>query len=467
MFFTRIFNCLNINALCTFMLWTTCIVIAPAQVLLTVENTQKIPDHTDSSYEPLMIYIPVSGIPTKINQQFGLEKVIVTVKHPFISDIKMDLIAPDSTNVWISNRNGRDGKDYLNAEFSQTGFNGLISRANPPFEGEYVPDGLFENFNNGQNPNGIWTLRIQDLKKGTIGTFEKVTLVFSDNPAKEHFTQCTAKTPMGCACPENKTKCELLPDITVLEQSTAKNMWEHPFDPVKGYGMLQFEVSTVNIGTGPLEIVGRGAWYCGKDTVNNSSEKCPDGTFPRQIIKQNIYKLENGAISMRQRDAGKIAFDNKPGHNHFHADDYAHYHLLEKMEGKSDPHDWKVIGEAEKASFCAWDMQFCSSRLNNCQDGKGGFLNERNMLNYGAGGYKTCDDPDRQGISVGGIDWYGLNYDGQMIRIPPNTYDGLYYLMIEIDPYHRFEESNLENNTILIPVHLKMQTERPKAKKGK
>jgi subtilisin-like proprotein convertase family protein len=467
MFFKNKHNLFKINTLCAFLLSMSIGFHAQAQVLLTVEKTQKIPDHTELDYEALMIYIPVSGIPDKINGKFGLEKVILTVKHPYISDIKIDLISPDSTNVWISNRNGRNGQDYLNAEFSQTGFNGLISRAKPPFEGEYVPDGLLENFNNGQNPNGIWSLRIQDLKKEDMGTFEKVTLIFSENPAASHFTRCTPNTPLGCGCPNNKTKCELLPDITVLEESTAKNMWEHPFDPAKGYGMLQFEVSTVNIGSGPLEIVGRGAWYCGKDTVNDSSKPCKDGSFPRQIIKQNIYNLDKGVISMRQRDAGKIAFDNKPGHNHFHADDYAHYHLLEKIEGKKDPHDWKVIGEAEKASFCAWDMQFCSSRLNNCQDGKGGFLTERNMLNYGAGGYKTCDDPDRQGISVGGIDWYGLNYEGQMIRIPPNTYDGLYYLMIEIDPYHRFEESNIENNTILIPVTLKAQKERPKSKKGK
>jgi subtilisin-like proprotein convertase family protein len=447
-----------------FLQLTLSVNFAFGQILFTVSNTQPIPDYTETNYYPLEVYIPVSGLPDKLNAQFGLEKVVISLKHPFISDVKIDLTAPDNTNIWITNRNGRDGQDYQNAGFSQTGFNGRISRAKPPFNGEYVPDGLLENLNNGQNPNGIWMLRVQDLKPADIGNFEQVSLIFSEEPASSNFSQCTPQTPMGCACPNNQPKCELLPDITVLEQSTAGNLWEHPFNAEKGHGILQFEVSTVNIGTGPLEIAGRGSWLCGNDTVKSSSERCPDGSYPRQIVKQNIYTLKNGVISMRQREAGKIAFDNRPGHNHFHADDYAHYHLLKKIDGK-DPHDWQVIGEAEKASFCAWDMQFCSSRLGNCPDGKGSFYTEKTLLNYGAGGYKSCDDPEKQGISVGGIDWYGLNYDGQMIRIPPNTYDGLYYLMIEIDPYRRFEEANIENNTILIPVYLKMQTERPKGKK--
>jgi len=74
-----------------------------------------------------------------------------------------------------------------------------------------------------------------------------------------------------------------------------------------------------------------------------------------------------------------------------------------------------------------------------------------NLPNYGLGEFTSCNS-DFQGISVGGIDYYGMNYEGQSIDLPADIKPGKYYLYIEVDPLNLFIERNEKNNSLLIPV---------------
>lgn len=416
-------------------------------------------EHNDR-YEPLILSIPISGLPSVIDTSFGLEKLGLSIKHARISDIKIELFSPDGTLVWISNRNGKNGQDYRNATFSQRGFDGPISSAEPPFSGEYQPDGNLASINNGQNPNGNWTLKIHDLGHDTEGVFEKVSFRFSHTPARLKASPCSLSNPQSCKC--SRSDGRLLPDLVVSEMGTANNLWEIAYDTTKKQGMLMFEVRVMNLGEGPLELVGTDTWLCGQDTVPSRYVHCMEGDetndsiYPRQIFLQNIYTLKNGRLTKTSRTAGTMAYDGHPGHDHFHADYYARFSFIKPSDTEPDTSKWEVVGTARKASFCLWDMQFCDSDNRKC-DFKGQIFNENNLANYGFGTYRSCDDPSRQGISVGGIDWYGLHYDGQNLRLPSNVRNGLYYLKIEIDPFNFYEESDETNNTLFLPVILRMQ----------
>lgn len=459
---------LTICALCIFIFTNV-----KAQILITLDSKIPIPDHAAYSddrdkdlsnvifYQPLVVPIHVEGLPGALNAGFGLEKVTISIQHNRISDLKVELVSPDGTLVWLTNRNGKNGHDYANTRFSQTGFRGPISSAETPFDGDYQPDGNLANVNNGQNPNGVWLLKVHDLAENTEGVFEKIVLRFGEQPALLKVSPCSVDNPLGCC--SSRADGRMLPDLVVSENGTSANVWEVAYDEKKGYGMLMFEVRAMNLGEGPLELEGTDTWLCGTDTVKSRHFLCKtnslmsDSTYPRQIFKQNIFKLQNGNLEKTSRFAGTMAYDAHPGHDHFHADYYAHFSFLKPDErNPNDTTRWQLVGKSRKASFCLWDMQFCDEENGKC-DYNSQIYSEKNLPNYGFGNYQTCDDPHRQGISVGGIDWYGLHYDGQNLRLPKGTANGLYLLKIELDPYNFYEEADETNNVLILPVFLRLQ----------
>ena len=81
----------------------------------------------------------------------------------------------------------------------------------------------------------------------------------------------------------------------------------------------------------------------------------------------------------------------------------------------------------------------------------------KNIPNYGLGGkYNACNEA-LQGLSVGGIDYYGENYEGQDITLPKGLKNGTYYLRLKVDPNNNYKESNETNNIIIIPIQLSKQ----------
>lgn len=461
---------------CQLILCVLCIFIfttIKAQMLITLEAQIPIPDHPvydddresdadhDVFYQPLVVPIHVEGLPNALNATFGLEQITLSIRHKRVSDLKVELVSPDGTLVWVTNRNGKNGHDYPNTRFSQFGFRGAISNAEPPFDGDYQPDGNLANVNNGQNPNGVWQLKIHDLAANTEGVFEKIILRFGEQPALLKASPCTLDNPLGCC--SSRADGRMLPDLVVSQNGTGANVWEIGYDATKGFGLLMFEVRAMNLGEGPLELEGTDTWLCGQDTVKSRRILCKtgnsthDSTYPRQIFKQNIFQLKDGHIEKTSRFAGTMAYDAHPGHDHFHADYYARFSFLKPDDrNPNDTARWQLVGKSRKASFCLWDMQFCDDENGKC-DYNNQIFSEKNLPNYGFGNYQTCDDPHRQGISVGGIDWYGLHYDGQNLRLPKGTTNGLYFLKIEIDPYNFYEEADESNNVLILPIFLRLQ----------
>lgn len=139
-----------------------------------------IPDDGTPAFFPLTI----SGLsPAVLDTSFGLETVCINLTHTWDADLVISLIAPDGTEVMLSANHGGDGDDYLSTCFNNNApipvYNG-----SPPFTGVFVPDGSLSQINNGQDPNGVWTLHITDTYAfADAGVLLDWSVEFGNDPA--------------------------------------------------------------------------------------------------------------------------------------------------------------------------------------------------------------------------------------------------------------------------------------------
>jgi subtilisin-like proprotein convertase family protein len=99
-----------------------------------------------------------------------------------LADLTIELVAPDGTVKLLVGGIG-GGEDNL----VNTCFNTLaaanIATGSAPFTGTYAPMGQMGAVNNGQNPNGIWKLRVTDGYGADEGAVQNWSLTFGANPA--------------------------------------------------------------------------------------------------------------------------------------------------------------------------------------------------------------------------------------------------------------------------------------------
>lgn len=138
----------------------------------------------------------VFGLPAAIDTaNFGLETVCINITHSNDQDLEVSLVAPDGTIVLLTSGNGGSGNNYTGTCFNSNAVNNIASGM-APFTGTYKPQGTLGLVNNGQNPYGVWKLRIKD-KQAFIGTGSLVnwTLTFGNAPAS-YFTFSSSDLPI-------------------------------------------------------------------------------------------------------------------------------------------------------------------------------------------------------------------------------------------------------------------------------
>lgn len=138
---------------------------------------------------------------------------VVGVAHPWVGDLKFDLISPSGTVVRLANRAGGDGSnnggniahvlfsDNSTALFEDT------TADQAPFSGDYSPVGALENYF-GEEPNGTWQLRVTDVEPLDQGVLYgwSVTVVTRDqgvpnSPPSVAFTTPPATAAVSTADP--------------------------------------------------------------------------------------------------------------------------------------------------------------------------------------------------------------------------------------------------------------------------
>ncbi len=274
--------------------------------------------------------------------------------------------------------------------------------------------------------------------------------------------QCSVANPAGCSCPTpGQTNCMLLPDITAGKRtlnSTAGWAEYNQAAAAPNKGLLRLDVSTPNIGWGPVETIPTNNYLCGTDTLFNfvppSGFLCPDGSYPKRLIKQRVYQKAGNSIQFNDRDAGWMIYH--PSHGHIHIEGWGLYTLRLADASIADTLQWPVVNSGVKVSFCLIDLTTCSGALGDCKDANGNTLTNSSFPNYGLGGGYGCNNV-KQGISVGKVDIYGRHLDESFVKIPYEACNGSYYVMIQVDPDNHFLEMRDDNNWLAAQIPITKQ----------
>ncbi len=86
--------------------------------------------------------------------------VRLDIDHTYTSDLTIGLFAPSGKGVILIDRRGGDGNNIKNTRFDDSA-DFPISMVQAPFNGNFKPEGNLSKFD-GENANGIWSLRIID-----------------------------------------------------------------------------------------------------------------------------------------------------------------------------------------------------------------------------------------------------------------------------------------------------------------
>ncbi|MBL8187992.1 MAG: proprotein convertase P-domain-containing protein [Acidobacteria bacterium] len=139
--------------------------------------------------------ITISGSPTRIvNLDLG-----IFITHTYNADLNITLTSPAGTMTTISTGNGDDNDNVFNG----TGWGDVFGTpvtdfvfTNNVVAFALVPEGATSAFR-GENPNGTWTLTINDDAEGDVGTLNRW--------AMEFLTSDGCQQTCAITCPANQT----------------------------------------------------------------------------------------------------------------------------------------------------------------------------------------------------------------------------------------------------------------------
>jgi subtilisin-like proprotein convertase family protein len=136
-----------------------------------------------NDFQTLEIPISVNLSQTSIDTVgFGLETVCINLTHTYLADLTIEIKAPDgTTRTLISNIGGGDD-NLVNTCFNLDAAT-QVQLGSAPFSGTFIPMGEMGAVNNGQNPNGIWKIRVRDDFGADVGNVLNCSITFGSNPA--------------------------------------------------------------------------------------------------------------------------------------------------------------------------------------------------------------------------------------------------------------------------------------------
>lgn len=296
-------------------------------------------------------------------------------------------------------------------------------------------------------------------------------------------SQCTTTNATSCVCADGTQNCLLLPDITASWKGISNGGWtEYPQTNAgtsqnsqgPDNGRIRVTGSTPNIGHGSFTVRGvdangKRAFICGNDTIFNvpatGEFTCPNGTQnPKQLLLQRVYKKDSTQMNYVDTWTGSMAYH--PSHGHNHVNDWA-VMTLRIPTSNPNPLSWPIVGDGAKIGFCLMDYGQCgttagSTYYGHCRDTNTVYNQGQTLLNNAfpnwnlGGGNYNCSVTE-QGISSGWTDVYSKYLDGMWINVPPNTCNGDYYIVMEVDANNYFQEEREDNNHTAVPVTLVLQ----------
>ncbi|MCB0754072.1 MAG: T9SS type A sorting domain-containing protein [Flavobacteriales bacterium] len=132
------------------------------------------------------------GLPPVLDGCLEIVSVSIdSLQHTFLSDLDIFLISPAGDTLELSTDNGGASNDISNVVFTDTASMNIVDQTTDIVPGYYHPEDLlgFESLYNGQDPNGAWTLWINDDAGGDDGQLISWTMTFQDNSPMPVLTQ--------------------------------------------------------------------------------------------------------------------------------------------------------------------------------------------------------------------------------------------------------------------------------------
>ncbi len=149
------------------------------------------------------------------------------------------------------------------------------------------------------------------------------------------------------------------------------------------------------------------------------------------------YFMKDGQVVGRAR-VGQLEFDTRPGHHHWHFEQFARYSLLDSTKTHG------VV--SEKQSFCLAPTDAIDLAVPSAQ-----------WQPYSTGLGTACAGPNdvwmREVLDTGWGDTYYQSVAGQSLDVT-NLPNGVYYLSVEANPKGLLYEGDTSNNTALRKVIL-------------
>jgi subtilisin-like proprotein convertase family protein len=113
---------------------------------------------------------------------FGFETVCLNLNHTYLADLTIEIESPDGTTRLLMSGVGGGGDNLANTCFNQDALS-TIQSGSAPFNGTFIPMGQMGSVNNGQNPNGIWKIKVRDDFAADVGNVINCSISFGNNPA--------------------------------------------------------------------------------------------------------------------------------------------------------------------------------------------------------------------------------------------------------------------------------------------
>jgi len=147
----------------------------------TFSNTVNQPIPDDGS--TVTFELTVSGLLGVMDTLFGLERFCINMTHTYTEDMNVKLQAPNGQIILLFGGVGGGGDDFTNTCLEGSGPS--LAAGAAPFMGTYECMGIMGNMNKGQDPNGVWTLILNDTYAfADEGFLIDWSISFGDNPAK-------------------------------------------------------------------------------------------------------------------------------------------------------------------------------------------------------------------------------------------------------------------------------------------
>ena len=109
-----------------------------------------------------------------------LNVTINSLTHTYVGDLELRLIAPDATEIFLSNNRGGSGDNFTNTVFDDAAAVSITTAvaANAPYSSSWRPEVPLSGLN-GDNAQGTWTLKVTDTANLDTGTINVWSLNFT------------------------------------------------------------------------------------------------------------------------------------------------------------------------------------------------------------------------------------------------------------------------------------------------